>query len=111
MSPSGAPFLGPIGITEYLVVSVWMLACGLYCVFTRRNAVALLMGVELILNAAALNFVAFARFGVGRVEGQVSAIFVIALGAAEAAVALAIVLALFRLTASVRADEASRLRG
>lgn len=111
MNQMGAPLLGPIGITEYLVVSVWMLACGLYCVFTRRNAVALLMGVELILNAAALNFVAFARFGVGRVDGHVSAIFVIALGAAEAAVALAIVLALFRLTASIRADEASRLRG
>ena len=111
MSHAGAPLLGPIGVTEYLVVSVWMLACGLYCVFTRRNAVALLMGVELILNAAALNFVTFARFGVGRADGNVSAIFVIALAAAEAAVAMAIVLALFRLTASIRADEASRLRG
>ncbi len=111
MTPCAASILGPIGITEYLVVSVWMLACGLYCVITRRNAVALLMGVELILNAAALNFVAFSHFGAGRTSGHVAAIFVIVLAAAEAAVALAIVLALFKLTASVRADEARQLRG
>ncbi len=111
MIPLAASVLGPIGITEYLVVSVWMLACGLYCVISRRNAVALLMGVELILNAAALNFVAFSHFGAGRAAGHVGAIFVIVLAAAEAAVALAIVLALFKLTSSVRADEARQLRG
>ncbi|MFN7955246.1 MAG: NADH-quinone oxidoreductase subunit NuoK [bacterium] len=84
---------------------------GLYCVISRRNAVALLMGVELISNAAALNFVAFSHFGAGRAAGHVGAIFVIVLAAAEAAVALAIVLALFKLTSSVRADKARQLRG
>ena len=69
---------------------------GLLTVATRRNAVAILMGVELILNAAALNFVAFAHFVAGAVGGMVFALFIIVLAAAEAAIALAIVLAIFR---------------
>ncbi len=68
---------------------------------TRRNAVAVLMGVELILNAANLNFVAFDRYVAGGIAGQVFALFVIVLAAAEAAVGLAIVLAIYQTSKSI----------
>jgi NADH-quinone oxidoreductase subunit K len=68
-----------IGLGHYLTVSGLVFSIGLYCLITRRNAVALLMGVELILNAAILNLVAFSRFGAGRVDGQVFALFGIVL--------------------------------
>ena len=82
-----------IGLSHFLVVSAILFALGLLTVATRRNAVAILMGVELILNAAALNFVAFSHYVAGAVGGQVFALFIIVLAAAEAAIALAIVLA------------------
>jgi NADH-quinone oxidoreductase subunit K len=85
-----------IGLHHYLIVSGILFALGALTVATRRNAVAILMGVELILNAANLNFVAFSHFVEGKVGGQVFAVFIILLAAAEAAVALAIVLAVFR---------------
>jgi NADH-quinone oxidoreductase subunit K len=89
-----------ITLAHYVVLSGILLALGLYSLVTRRNAVALLMGVELILNAAILNLVAFSRFGRG-LDGQVFALFGIVLAAAEAVVALAIVLQLFRAFRSV----------
>ena len=79
---------------------------------TRRNAVAILMGVELILNASGLNFVAFNRFsGMERLEGQVFSIFVIVLAAAEAAIALAIIINLYKNLTTVDVDEADSLKG
>jgi len=84
-----------VGLSHYVVVSGLLLALGLYCIVTRRNAVAILMGVELVLNAAILNLVAFSRYG-GNADGQVFAVFGIVLAAAEAVVALAIVLQFFR---------------
>jgi NADH-quinone oxidoreductase subunit K len=79
----------------------------------RRNAVAVLMGVELVLNAAAINFVAFSHYslGAGSLDGQIFAIFIIMLAAAEAAVGLAIVLNLFNLFHSVETDKANLLKG
>ena len=85
-----------IGLHHYLIVATLLFVLGLLTVATRRNAVAILMGVELILNAAALNFVAFARFTHGGIAGQVFTLFIIALAAAEAVVALAILLSIFR---------------
>lgn len=99
-----------VGLTHYLVLSATLFALGLLTVITRRNAVAILMGVELILNAAALNFVAFAQHVEGGVRGQVFAVFVIVLAAAEAAIALAIVLAIFRQFRSIDARDTSTLR-
>lgn len=99
-----------VGLPHYLAVSAALFAIGLLTVATRRNAVAILMGVELILNAAALNFVAFSHFVHGAVGGQVFAIFVIILAAAEAAVALAIVLAIFRHFRAIDAEQTSTLR-
>lgn len=102
--------LAPIGLPHYLVVSTLLFALGLCTVATRRNAVAILMGVELILNGAALNFVAFAHHAHGGLTGQVMTIFIIVLAAAEAAVALAIVLAVFRHFRSVDATVTATLK-
>jgi NADH-quinone oxidoreductase subunit K len=85
-----------IGLHHYLTVAAILFVLGLLTVATRRNAVAILMGVELILNAASLNFVAFSRYAHGGISGQVFSIFIIVLAAAEACIALAIVLAIFR---------------
>src|SRR5713226_9643994 len=99
-----------IGLNHFLLLSAALLGIGLLTVATRRNAVAVLMGVELILNAAALNFVAFSHYVQGAIDGQVFAIFIIVLAAAEAAIALAIVLAIFRHFHSIDANDTSTLR-
>ena len=85
---------------------------GLYAVITRKNAVAILMGIELILNSANINFITFNRFGSYQtLDGQVFTIFVIVLAAAEAAVALAIIINLFKNIGTVNVDEAKELKG
>jgi NADH-quinone oxidoreductase subunit K len=83
-------------LTHFLVVGALLFALGMVTVATRRNAVGVLMGVELILNGANVNLVAFNRYVVPGVSGQVFALFVIVLAAAEAAVGLAIVLTIFQ---------------
>ena len=98
-----------ICLPQFLVVSGALLALGLYAIVTRKNAVAMLMGVELVLNAGLLNLVAFSRHG-GGLDGQVFALFGIVLAAAEAVVALAIVLQVFRAQRSVDAAKASQLK-
>ncbi|MBK7048903.1 MAG: NADH-quinone oxidoreductase subunit NuoK [bacterium] len=99
-----------MGLPHFLTVSAALFALGLFAVMSRRNAVAILMGVELMLNAANLNFVAFSRYVQHGIDGQILAAFVIVLAAAEAAVALAIVLALYRNYGSVHADTAQSLK-
>jgi NADH-quinone oxidoreductase subunit K len=99
-----------VGLPHFLVVSALLFGLGLLTVATRKSAVAILMGVELILNAAALNFAAFAHFVHGAIAGQIMALFIIVMAAAEAAVALAIVLALFRTHHTVDATRATALR-
>ena len=84
-----------IGLNHFLVVSVLVFVCGFFTVLTRRNAIGVLMGVELILNAANLNFVAFARFGDYGIDGQMFALFIIILATAEAAIMLAITKCMF----------------
>lgn len=98
-------------LEHLLVLSAIVLCCGVYTILTRKNAVAILMGVELVLNAANLNFVAFARYTrIGGIHGSVFAVFVILLAAAEAAVALAIIIGVYRNLGRVDVDEASELR-
>lgn len=99
-----------IGLPHYLVVASILFVLGLLTVSTRRNAVAILMGVELILNAASLNFVAFSKFAHGGISGQVFSLFIILLAAAEAAIALAIVLAIFRSFRNVDVFRTTTLR-
>jgi len=97
-------------LSNYLFVSVILFSLGLFGVITRRNGVAVLMGVELILNAANLNFLAFARFGGMNMAGHVYALFVIVLAAAEAAVALAIIINIFNNYKTINIDEVSELK-
>ena len=100
-----------IGLSHYLVISAALFSLGILCVLTRKNAVNVLMGIELILNSANLNLVAFSRFSAGNLNGQVFAVFIIVIAAAEAAVALAIVLSMYRLLNSVNLDQADTLKG
>ena len=97
-------------LSHYLAVAAMLFALGLFTVLTRRNAVAVLMGVELMLNGANINLVAFNKFVVGGLTGQTFALFVIVLAAAEAAVGLAIVLSIFHTfkTIDVRAADLMR---
>ena len=73
-----------IGLTHFLVIGAILFTLGLFTVLTRRNAISVLMGVELILNSANINYVAFAHYTSGQIDGQIYAIFVIMLAAAEA---------------------------
>ena len=94
----------------YVAVSAALFALGIICILVRRNVLYVLMGIEMILNAANINFVAFNRFGGNGLDGRMFAIFTIILAAAEAAVALAIVLNVFYLFNSVKPSEADLLR-
>ena len=97
-------------LNTYLVIGALLFSLGLFGVITRRNGVAVLMGVELILNAANINFVAFARFGGMDFSGHIFSLFVIILAAAEAAVALAIILNIYNNMGTINIDEADQLR-
>ena len=99
-----------VGLTHFLIVGAIVFALGVLTVSTRRNAVSILMGVELVLNAANINYVAFAHYVSGSINGQVFAVFIIVLAAAEAAIALAIVLSIFRHFHSIDANDTSTLR-
>jgi len=99
-----------VGLPHYLTVGAILFALGLFAVMSRRNAIGILMGVELMLNASNINFVAFSRYVENAVDGQIMAAFVIVLAAAEAAVALAIVLAMFRNFGTANADAVHSLK-
>lgn len=99
-----------VGLSHYLLISTILFALGLVGVVTRRNAIMVLMGIELILNSANINFIAFSRFGGVNLDGQAIAVFVIVLAAAEAAVALAIVLNIYHRWHTVNVDEVDRLK-
>jgi NADH-quinone oxidoreductase subunit K len=99
-----------VQLPHFLVLSALLFTLGLVTVATRRNAVAILMGVELILNAAAINFVAFSHYSHGAISGQVFALFIVVLAAAEAAVALAIVLGVYRHFRTIDATQTVTLK-
>ncbi|MEO6436076.1 MAG: NADH-quinone oxidoreductase subunit NuoK [Tepidisphaeraceae bacterium] len=108
---------GVIGLQHYLLLAAMLFVCGLLTILVKRNAIGILIGVELILNAANVNLVAFNRFSHGggtgdlRLDGQVFAIFVIVLAAAEAAVALAIFLNFYNNFSTIDVERAQNLRG
>jgi NAD(P)H-quinone oxidoreductase subunit 4L len=108
----------PVGLSHYLIVSAILFVCGIVCMATKRNALGVLMGIELVLNGANLNFVAFGSSflradGANSIglDGQLIAIFVIVLAAAEAAVALAIALNYYYTHATIDVDKADELKG
>ena len=97
-------------LNNYLYISAILFSLGTFAVMTRRNGIAVLMGVELILNAANLNFVAFSRFGGMNMDGHIFSLFVIVLAAAEAAVALAIVINIYNNLNTINIDDAAMLK-
>ena len=99
-----------IGLNHYLAVSAILFGLGLTCILVRRDALLILMGLEMNLNAANLALVAFSRYGHGA-TGQVLTFFVIAIAAAEVAIGLAIVVALFRKKKSIHVNDFKTLRG
>lgn len=110
-----------ITLAHFLILSAFIFACGLATILTRRHAIGILIGVELILNAANINLVAFNRFswsgaavssgGTPAVEGMMFALFIIVLAAAEAAVALGIILNFYNAHATVDVHRADSLKG
>lgn len=99
-----------IGLNHYLIVSGILFSLGMFGILSRKHAVMVLMGLELILNAANINFIAFARYGGMNIDGHIAAIFVIILAAAEAAVALAILLNIYQHFKHVNLDEVNNLK-
>ena len=99
-----------VTLTHFLVISSILFSLGLYGIITRKNAIMVLMGVELILNASNINFIAFARFGNFGLQGQLFALLVIVVAAAEAAIALAIVLNVYKTFVNINVDEIDNLR-
>lgn len=107
----------PVGLSHYLAVGAVLFVCGIVCMATKRNVLGILMGIELVLNGANVNFVALGSPtlragapGIG-LDGQMIALFVIVLAAAEAAVALAIALNYYHTHATVDVDQGNELKG
>jgi NADH-quinone oxidoreductase subunit K len=102
--------VGGLSLGHFVTLSGILFALGLFTVVTRRNAIGILMGVELVLNSANVNYVAFARYANAGYDGQVFAIFVIMLAAAEAAIGLAIVLGIYQSFETIDVEATDRLR-
>ena len=97
-------------VNQFLLLGAVLFCIGVYGVLARRNAVLVLMSIELILNAVNLNFIAFALRN-NNVEGQVFALYIIAVAAAEVGVGLAIVLLVYRNRRSIALDDLSAMKG
>ncbi len=117
MMPLASLLTEPVGVAHYLVVGAVLFVCGALCMATKRNAIGVLLGIELVLNGANLNFIAFGspylRAGEGTIglDGQLMSLFVIVLAAAEAAVALAIALNFYNSFSTIDVDRADQLQG
>ena len=99
-----------IPLSWYLLLAAALFCLGMYGVLARKNAIGILMGIELMLNAANLAFVAFARH-LHSLDGQVFVFFVMTVAAAEVAVGLALIVAIFRTKRSISVDEVNTMRG
>lgn len=99
-------------MNHYLVVAAILFCAGVFTMITKRNAIGILIGVELVLNSANINLVAFDRYyGGGLMDGQIAALFVIVLAAAEAALAVAICMNFYKNLSTVDVDQGDALRG
>lgn len=104
--------MNQIGVEPYLLLGALLFVCGVVCMATKRNAIGVLIGVELVLNGANINLVAFAHYNpIFEIEGMTFALMVIVLAAGEAAVALAIVLNFYNNHMTVDVDTAEELKG
>lgn len=98
-------------LSSYLVLALILFCIGLYGALTKRNAIIVLLSIELMLNAVNINLVAFSKFGiVSNIKGQIFSLFTISVAAAEAAVGLAIIFALYRSRKTVNIDEMDQLK-
>jgi NADH-quinone oxidoreductase subunit K len=99
-----------ISLSSYLFISMLMFLSGIVVVIARKNIIAILLGIELILNSAAINFVAYTRFVNNNLDGHIMSLFIIVIAAAEAAVGLGIVIRFYQIKESTHIDHASILR-
>jgi NADH:ubiquinone oxidoreductase subunit K len=100
-----------VGLSHYLILSAILFGIGIFGVLTRRNAIGILMSIELMFNAVNINFVAFSKFVTpGEFVGQIFAIFVITIAAAEATVGLAIVLLIYRNFKGINVDSVNIMK-
>ncbi|WP_299454325.1 NADH-quinone oxidoreductase subunit NuoK [uncultured Microscilla sp.] len=100
-----------IPLEYYLYIAAFLFCVGVVLVLTKRNAIVVLMGIELIFNAANINLVAFSQYDPTRLQGQVFSLFVIVIAAAEATIALAIVLKVYQRFKTIRLDDLNELKG
>lgn len=100
-----------INLYSYLIISFVMFLCGVIVLIARKNIIAMLLGIELILNAAGINFIAYTRFSNGNIDGHVFTLFIIVIAAAEAAVGLAIAIRFFQIKETIHIDDAVQLQG
>jgi NADH-quinone oxidoreductase subunit K len=101
-----------VPLTWYLLLAAALFCIGLFGVLARRNAVAVLMGIELMLNAVNINLIAFWRYtALSALVGQAFAVFVITVAAAEAAVGVALFIAIYRLRSTVNVEELDEMKG
>ncbi|OGF65922.1 MAG: NADH-quinone oxidoreductase subunit K [Candidatus Fischerbacteria bacterium RBG_13_37_8] len=103
--------MNPIQLQDFLIVSAILFSLGIIAILTRKNAIGILMGIELILNAANLNLVAFSHYITNELSGQIFVIFIVLLAAIEAIVALAIILAIYRHFDTIEIDKIDQLKG
>ena len=104
--------MNTLPLTWFLALAAVLFAIGLYGAIARKNAVIVLMGIEIMMNAANLNFIAFSRFyAASRMTGQIFTLFGITIAAAEVAVGLALVIAIFRQVKSVEIEKMEKLKG
>ena len=99
-----------VSLLSYLLIGFILFVCGIIVMISRKNIIAILLGIELILNASALNFVAYSRFVTNNIDGHIFSLFIIIVAAAEAAVGLSIVIRFFQVRESAHIDDATLLR-
>lgn len=100
-----------VGLQHYLILSAMIFSLGVLCMATKRNAIGILIGVELVLNSANINLVGFSKYQTGAGDGHIFAVFVILLAAAEAALAIAIFMNFYNNVRTIDVDRGDELRG
>jgi NADH-quinone oxidoreductase subunit K len=99
-----------VSLASYLFISFALFLAGIVVMIARKNIIAILLGIELILNSAALNFVAYSRFVNQNLDGHLMSLFIIIIAAAEASVGLAIVIILFQVKETIKIDDVAELQ-
>lgn len=100
-----------IPVQHFLIISIILFCIGVMVVLTKKNAILILIGIELILNAANINLIAFSRYDNSMLQGQVFSLFVMVIAVAEAAIALAIIYQVYKQFSTSNPDEVSNLKG